>query len=465
MMSAPESSGSPASAQSNSPSIPYPSERYAWYVVIILMIVYVFSFVDRQILSLLVDPIKADLGLSDTQISYLGGFTFALFYTFFGVPIARWADSKNRTVLITVGLAVWSFFTMLCGTASRFWTFAFYRMGVGVGEATLSPSAYSIITDMFRPERLAVAISLYSAGIYIGSGLAQVFGGIVIGFAVSATELTVPFVGPVAPWQYVFFAVGFPGLLFTLALLTVREPVRRNRSKSDPSKVIQPPPISEVVAYIRANSRTFLFHNLGIAFTSFVSYGAAYWVPSYLIRVHGLSAQETGIYYGWVVVIFGTAGIVLGGYLADVLTQRGKAEAKMQVAMCGALLGVPFSIIYPLMPTPTAALLALCPAAFAAAMPLGVAAAAIQQIMPANMRAQGSALYLFVINLIGLGLGPSAVAWCTDYVFQDPNKVNLSLMWVGTFFGLLSAVLLYFGSKHYRSTLNYLEAYNEKQMA
>ena len=112
-----------------------------------------------------------------------------------------------------------------------------------------------------------------------------------------------------------------------------------------------------------------------------------------------------------------------------------------------------------------AALLALCPAAFAAAMPLGVAAAAIQQIMPANMRAQGSALYLFVINLIGLGLGPSAVAWCTDYVFQDPNKVNLSLMWVGTFFGLLSAVLLYFGSKHYRSTLNYLEAYNEKQMA
>ena len=156
---------------------------------------------------------------------------------------------------------------------------------------------------------------------------------------------------------------------------------------------------------------------------------------------------------------------MLGGYLADILTQRGKAEAKMQVAMGGALLGVPFSILYPLMPTPSAALLALCPAAFAAAMPLGVAAAAIQQIMPANMRAQGSALYLFVINLIGLGLGPSAVAWCTDYVFQDPNKVNLSLMWVGTFFGLLSAGLLYFGSKHYQSTLSYLEAYNEKQMA
>ena len=212
MMSAPEPSDSPASAESNSASIPYPSERYAWYVVIILMIVYVFSFVDRQILSLLVDPIKADLGLSDTQISYLGGFTFALFYTFFGIPIARWADSKNRTVLITVGLAVWSFFTMLCGTASRFWTFAFYRMGVGMGEATLSPSAYSIITDMFRPERLAVAISLYSAGIYIGSGMAQVFGGIVIGFAVSATELTVPFVGPVAPWQYVFFAVSYTHL-------------------------------------------------------------------------------------------------------------------------------------------------------------------------------------------------------------------------------------------------------------
>ncbi|HBW82839.1 MAG TPA: MFS transporter [Gammaproteobacteria bacterium] len=463
-MSTPGSSDSHAIADSNTLGVPYPSERYAWYVVIILMIVYVFSFVDRQILSLLVDPIKTDLELSDTQISYLGGFTFALFYTFFGIPIARWADSKNRTTLITVGLAVWSFFTMLCGTASRFWAFAFYRMGVGVGEATLSPSAYSIISDMFRPERLAVAISLYSAGIYIGSGLAQVFGGIIIGFAVSATELTVPFVGPVAPWQYVFFAVGFPGLIFTLALLTVREPMRRNRSRLDPSKVIQPPPISEVLAYIRANSKTFLFHNLGIAFTSFVSYGAAYWVPSYLIRVHGLTAQETGIYYGWVVVIFGTAGIVLGGYLADVLTQRGKAAAKMQVAMLGALLGVPFSVLYPLMSTPTAALLALCPAAFAAAMPLGVAAAAIQQIMPANMRAQGSALYLFVINLIGLGLGPSAVAWCTDYIFKDPDKVNLSLLWVGTSFGLVSALLLYFGSKHYRATLAYLENYNKKHL-
>ena len=463
-MPTPGSSDNRSPAESSSRRAPYPSERYAWYVVIILMIVYVFSFIDRQILSLLVDPIKSDLGLSDTQISYLGGFTFALFYTFFGIPIARWADSKNRIVLITVGLAVWSFFTMLCGTASRFWTFAFYRMGVGVGEATLSPSAYSIITDMFRPERLAVAISLYSAGIYIGSGLAQVFGGIVIGFAVSATELTVPFLGAVEPWQYVFFAVGFPGLLFTLALLTIKEPVRRNRSKLDPSKVIQPPPISEVVAYIRANSKTFLFHNLGIAFTSFVSYGAAYWVPSYLIRVHELTAQETGIYYGWIVVIFGTAGIVVGGYLADVLTQRGRAEAKMQVAMLGALLGVPFSVLYPLMSTPTAALLALCPAAFAAAMPLGVAAAAIQQIMPANMRAQGSALYLFVINLIGLGLGPSAVAWCTDYIFQDPNKVNLSLLWVGTFFGLASALLLYFGSNHYRATLDYLEAYNEKHL-
>ena len=282
MMSAPESSDSPASAQSNSPSIPYPSERYAWYVVIILMIVYVFSFVDRQMLSLLVDPIKADLG-SGTQISYLGGFTFALFYTFFGIPIAL--GRRKPTVLITVGLAVWSFFTMLCGTASRFWTFAFYRMrSAWAGQ----PLTVRLLNHYryFGAERLAVAIG--SAGIYIGSGLAQVFGGIVIGFAMSATELTVPFAGPasaVAIWRSLSWLALHAG--FTDRQRTDQA----HRSKSDPSKVIQPPPISQVVAYIRANSRTFLFHNLGIAH-SFVSHGAAYWVPSYLIRVHGLSAQN-----------------------------------------------------------------------------------------------------------------------------------------------------------------------------
>lgn len=440
---------------------PYPKESYAWYVVGILMIVYIFSFMDRQILALLVDPIKADLNISDTQISYLGGFAFALFYTFFGIPIARMADSKNRKWIISIGLATWSFFTMLCGTANRFMTFALFRMGVGVGEATLSPSAYSMITDMFRPERMAIAISIYSAGIYIGTGLSNVFGGLVIGYAESIDNLSLPFIGAVEPWQYVFFAVGFPGLLFTFVMLSVKEPLRRSSLMAN-TKEQSSIPFSEVVDYIYANRRTFLLHNVGFALCSFISYGGAYWIPSFLIRVQELTRQEAGLYYGSIVMVFGTAGIIFGGWLADRLSARGMVDSKMKVGMLAALLHIPFGIIYPLMPDATLALIFICPAVFTAAMPFGVAPAAIQQMMPARMRAQGSAIYLFVVNLIGLGLGPSSVAWYTDYVYGDPNMVNMSLLWVSTIFGVIASLLLYLASKQFKQSLAYLEEYQNK---
>ena len=461
-MSTPESSLSTASANANAgKSPPYPHEGYAWYVVGILMIVYVFSFMDRQILALLVDPIKADLNISDSQISYLGGFAFALFYTLFGIPIARMADSKNRKVIISVGLATWSLFTMLCGTANKFLSFAVFRMGVGVGEATLSPSAYSMITDMFRPERMAIAISIYSAGIYIGTGLSSVFGGLVIGYAESLDNLTLPFVGAVEPWQYVFFAIGFPGLLFTLVMLTVKEPVRRVNFGGAASAQTSIP-FNQVVDYIRANRKTFIYHNVGFALCSFISYGGAYWIPSYLIRIHELTRQEAGLYYGTIVMVFGTAGIIFGGWLSGRMTVNGQADSKLKVGMLAAMLHVPFGIVYPLMPDATLALLFLCPAVFTAAMPFGVAPAAIQQMMPARMRAQGAAVYLFVINLIGLGLGPTAVAWCTDYVYGDPGKVHMSLLWVSTIFGVLAAFLLWKARAHFKNSLDYLKEYEEK---
>lgn len=452
----------PINSDATGSSHPFPREAYAWYVVAVLMIVYVFSFMDRQILALLVDPIKQDLNISDTQISYLGGFAFALFYTFFGIPIARLADTKNRKVIIMIGLVVWSAFTMACATAGRFWTFALYRMGVGVGEATLSPSAYSLITDLFRPERLAMAISIYSAGIYIGTGLANVFGGLVIGYTSSIENLALPLLGPVEPWQYVFVAVGLPGLLFSVVMLTIREPLRREKGRAQTSGSVQAVPLSEVINYITANRKTFIYHNLGFAFCSFISYGGAYWMPSFLIRVHELSAQNTGLYYGTIVMIFGTLGIIFGGYLSDRLTMKGYADAKMRVGMLGALMHIPFGILFPLMPSLPLALLFIALAVFTAAMPFGVAAAAIQQMMPPRMRAQGSAIYLFVINLIGLGVGPSAVAWVTDYYYQDPNQVGMSLLWISAIFGLVATALLYKGMRHFSHSLEHLTEYEGK---
>ncbi len=207
---------------------PYPSPGEAWYVVGVLTLAYVFSFIDRQILSLLVGPIQRDLAINDTWMSLLMGVSFAVFYTLFGIPLGRLADTKNRRNVIAVGIAFWSVMTAGCGLARQYWTLALMRMGVGIGEATLSPSAYSMIADYFRPERRSTAMSVYSMGIYIGSGLAFVLGGIVVKFAAQQESIELPWLGSIRSWQLVFLLVGLPGLpVALLTWLTVREPARR----------------------------------------------------------------------------------------------------------------------------------------------------------------------------------------------------------------------------------------------
>jgi MFS family permease len=196
-------------------------------VVGVLTFVYIFSFIDRQILNLLVRPIRRDLGISDFQMSLLMGFSFALFYTLFGIPLGRLADSRSRRTIIAVGFTVWSLMTAGCGLARNFVQMLLLRVGVGVGEAALSPAAYSIITDYFPPKRRATAISVYSMGIYIGSGIAFIVGGLVAGLAAAQETWNVPLVGATRPWQVVFFIVGIPGVFLALLMYTVREPARR----------------------------------------------------------------------------------------------------------------------------------------------------------------------------------------------------------------------------------------------
>ena len=228
----------------------YPSAGYAWYVVGVLTLAYIFSFIDRQILNLMVGPIQRDLGIGDTQMSLLMGASFAVFYTLFGIPLGRLADTRSRRAIISVGIALWSVMTVGCGLARTFWQLAFMRMGVGVGEASLSPSAYSLISDYFRPERRSTAMSVYSMGIYIGAGMAFILGGFIT-LLVSGRESTdIPWIGSVRSWQLIFFVVGLPGLLISLLLLTVREPVRKGvRLKSDASAITVPTSKRRVVVH------------------------------------------------------------------------------------------------------------------------------------------------------------------------------------------------------------------------
>ncbi len=441
---------------------PYPSSGIAWYVVGVLTFVYIFSFIDRQILNLLVRPIRRDLGISDTQMSLLMGFSFAVFYTVFGLPLGRLADSRSRRSIIAVGFAFWSLFTAGCGLAKNFTQMLLLRMGVGVGEAALSPAAYSIISDYFPPRKRATAISLYSMGIYIGSGLAFIIGGLVARFASAQEMWQLPVIGAIRPWQMVFFIVGIPGIFLALLMFTIREPFRRGLRRvttADGRTVTTQTSMGEVLQYIRANGLTFLCHNIGFAFLSFSSYGTSAWIPTFFVRNHGWSEAQAGQVYGWIVAIAATMGVASGGWFADRLSDRGYRDATMRVGLIVSIVWFPFGLIYPFVSNPWVAAALLAPTVFLASAPFGVAPAAITQMMPNTMRAQASAIYLFTINLIGLGIGPTAVALTTDYVFHNDLMVNYSLAIVTAAAHIISSVMLWIGLKPFRRSLDYLQSW------
>lgn len=437
----------------------YPAVGYAWYVVGVLTIAYIFSFIDRQIISLLVGPIKRDLNISDTQISYLMGLSFAVFYTLFGIPLGWLADRKSRRGIISLGVTFWSLMTAGCGITKNFWQLAFMRMGVGVGEATLSPAAYSLIADYFPPRRRATAMSVYSMGIYVGSGLAFVLGGQIAQLASSQENYLLPWLGAVRSWQLVFFAVGLPGLLVALLLLTVREPQRHQQNSSGIAT------LGETWNYLLHNRGTFLYLNLGVAMVTLSAYASTSWIPAMFIRRFDWSLGQTGLVYGAIISIFGTMGVVGGGWLADRWSHHGCLDAPLRVALIGCLCGLPCAVAYPLASTGELTAWLLIPMVFCSSLPFGVAPAAIQRMMPRSMRAQATAIYLFVINIIGMGMGPTVTAYFTDNVYRNPKMVHYSLLIVGVASYLIASLLLALSLKSYRASLEYLRIWSEKQSA
>jgi len=338
--------------------------------------------------------------------------------------------------------------------AKLYWQFLICRIGVGVGEAALSPAAYSLIADSFPPERRATAISVYSMGVYLGSGIAFLLGGLVIQFASAQGNVVLPVLGEVRPWQLIFLILGVAGVLFTLLMLAVREPARRGVGAGVAV------PLAEVGRYIRSNRRTVLCHNFGFAGLAFAGYGSAAWIPTFFIRTYGWDAGQVGVIYGSIVAFCGCLGIVFGGRLADWLAKQGRRDANMRVGLYAAIGALPCVLLFPLMDSALWACVLLVPAVFCLSMPFGVAPAAIQEIMPNSMRGQASALYLFVITLIGLGIGPTAVALVTDFVFADDNALRYSLLIVTALAVLSSIILLARGLAPYRDSVERLKEWS-----
>jgi MFS family permease len=431
----------------------------------VLTLAYVFSFIDRQILSLLVEPIQRDLAISDKKLSLLMGPSFAVFYTLFGIPLGRLADTRNRRNLVAAGIAFWSLMTAACGVTRTFWQLALGRMGVGVGEATLSPSAYSLISDYFRPERRSTAMGVYSMGIYLGSGLSFILGGLVVKFALEQESIILPVVGPIRSWQMVFLYVGLPGLAVAMLLFTIREPLRRGLARAREGQMAAHASLREVRDYLSDNWATFVFLNLGMALITLNAYGAVSWIPAMFARRHGWKPEDAGFVFGMIVAIGGMSGVVAGGRLADWLNERGHADANVRVALLGAVGWLPFGIAFPLVQVGNWAAVVLAPAIFFSSMPFGVAPAAFQKMMPNTMRAQATAVYLFVINLIGMGLGPTVVATLTEDYFHDKRAVHYSLLVVGAAAHATACVLLWLSLRHYRASLVYFNDWNSRHVS
>jgi MFS family permease len=404
-----------------------------WYLVTVLTVAYVFSFIDRSILTLMVGPIRADLGISDTEISVLHGLAFAVFYTVLGIPIARIADRANRRNLIVAGVAFWSLATAACGLTRNFAQLFLAR--IGVGEAALSPAAYSMIADRFPPGKLGRALGVYTLGAVAGIGCALIIGGAVVGAVATGGTTVVPLVGEVRPWQVVFFLVGLPGLLVAGWIASLAEPPRRLLAPAAGTGAALWP-------WMRQYARAYTGHLLGFALVSIVLNAVIAWTPSHLIRNFGYSPAEAGLTLGGVVLVFGTAGIFCGGVLADRWRAAGRGDGALRVGVVSAVGSLPFGLAAFATDSLPLLVASLAPLAFFGTFAYGAAPAAIQLMTPAGNRAVASAVYLFFLNLVGMGIGPVLVAVVTDRVFASDNAVGLSLAIVVTVSAVGAAALL-----------------------
>jgi len=409
---------------------PRPSNAYRAYVLCILVLVYTFNFIDRQIVGILAIPIKEDLGLTDTQLGLMGGLAFALLYTTLAIPIAMLADRWSRTWIMTGALVVWSGMTAVCGMAQNFWQLFLARVGVGIGEAGGVAPAYSLISDFFPPNQRARALSVYSFGIPIGSALGIVFGGII---------------ATLVDWRFAFVVVGIAGIIIApIFRATVREPVRGafdvNRGETRSAS------LGEILRVL-AKKPSFWGLSLGASSSSMMGYGLFFWLPSFFVRSFEITLLNASLMYGAILLVGGLAGTWLGGALADRFGETQRA-AYARIPAYAFLATVPFYLVGVLSPTLTLSVFVMIvPTALGLAW-LGPVISAIQHLVPPNMRATASAVFLFVNNLIGIGIGTYAIGALSDglQVHFGEESLRYAIL-AGTSFYLVAAAIFLLSSR------------------
>jgi MFS family permease len=420
----------------------------AWFLLAILSLGYACSVANRDIISLLVEPIKQDLSFSDTEIGILQGFAFLAFYSIAGIPAGMLIDRLPRLKLLALAVTLWSLMTAFSGIARTFGQLFLTRAGLGVGEAFLSPAALSLISDVFPKRRHGFAIGVYVGGSLLGSSIAVGFGSFLYSAMVSIGAVDLPILGRLEPWQMTFSLLAVPGFLIAAAFFAMSEPPRGSPKQATSSSVRQ---------FYRENGRFILFHHAANGFTNLLALGSTAWAASYLIRTFGSDVQSVGPLLGFAFLGGGISGMIGGGALSDRLQRHAGDQARLWMCVGSAALGAVAASLLSSVGNVYAGALLIGVIVMLGSVPYSVANAALQQILPSTIRGTVSAIYYFAISILGAA-GPSSVAFVTDQVLADPARLNVSLSIVVTIAFLLSMLLYLLAIPPYRVIVKRLGA-------
>lgn len=423
----------------------YPHPFVAWFAVGVLVLASIISYVDRQVVAIVVDPMKKDLALTDTQVGWLYGI-FALSYAIAGLPIARIADRFSRRYLIAFGIFFWSVMTVLSGLSRNFLQVFCARIGIGIGEATLVPASNALIGDLFPRDRVPFAISIFTAGSVMGSALAFIIGGYVLSLIEHSGSPVHPVLAGLEPWQQFFIYVGVPGIILAPVVLIIRKRERGPASKAASGNM------QAVMAFYRENKATVVLHHLGFLAYSLMGFGLVFWTVAFFTRVHGTSASTAAQIFGWIFLLAGTGGGPAIAAVARRMTLRGQQDANITAAMFGGALLIPCVLLIQMMPNALWAAALYVPAMFFSTSPYGLAYGSLPLIAPAEIRATVVSVFMFVVSL-GMLLGPPLAGMFNEHIFPGDRGIRYSMMSLTLLCGGTGFVLLWQARKHYAKSL------------
>ncbi len=426
----------------------YPAKKNSYSAVAILTLAQVFAFIDRQIPSMLVEPIKQDFNLSDSQIALLGGAAFSIFYAIMALPIGYAVDRYKRTKVLGIGIFLWSLMTALAGLANSFGKLFGARIGVAVGEAVMAPVSVSLVSDSFPESKQGKPMGIITAGVYIGIGITLLGGGFLIDYLTSLGGITLPLIGHLKPWQATFMIVGIPGLVLALAAFYLKEP-QRIEQQVDRDQLVGR---KNVFIHLKEHRKTLVPMFGGLIFMALIFYSFSFWAPTMMIRTFNISLTEVGFTLGVITIISSITGTIIAGSAVDYLRNRNYSDAPVRAAMIAVILALPPIISLSFVQSELSAwicisLYLLFISSFA---PLGLLA--ISGVSTGNVKGQTAAIHAFLMMAFGLSLGPQLTAFFTDFVFVDPNLLINSISLTGLIVLPISALLFKLSLSRYRES-------------